>query len=126
MLRRIDRLGELGTNIITFSGGEPTLHPELDLLIQRVRSLGALCTLITNGYLLTPDRIRQLNSAGLDYLQISIDNVNPDETSKKSLKVLDRKLEWLAAHAEFTVTVNSVSGQPGPQSPGCPHDPPPC
>src|SRR5438270_13735936 len=56
MLRRIDKLGELGTSIITFSGGEPTLHPELDLLIQRVRQRGAIATLITNGYLLTPGR----------------------------------------------------------------------
>ena len=110
MLRRIDRLSELGTSIITFSGGEPTLHPDLDLLIARVRSTGAICTLITNGYLLTPDRIRALNRAGLDYLQISIDNVTPDEISKKSLKVLDRKLQWLAEHAEFDVTINSVLG----------------
>jgi MoaA/NifB/PqqE/SkfB family radical SAM enzyme len=110
MLRRIDRLAELGTAIITFSGGEPTLHPDLDELIRRVRSKGAICTLITNGYFLTPDRIRALNRAGLDYLQISIDNVNPDEVSKKSLKVLDRKLQWLAKHAEFDVTINSVLG----------------
>jgi MoaA/NifB/PqqE/SkfB family radical SAM enzyme len=110
MLRRIDRLAELGTAIITFSGGEPTLHPDLDELIRRVRSKGAICTLITNGYFLTPDRIRALNRAGLDYLQISIDNVNPNEVSKKSLKVLDRKLQWLAKHAEFDVTINSVLG----------------
>lgn len=110
MLRRIDRLAELGTNIITFSGGEPTLHPDLDVMIQRVRSHGAICTLITNGYFLVPDRIRALNRAGLDYLQISIDNVNPDDVSMKSLKVLDRKLQWLAEHAEFDVTINSVFG----------------
>ena len=41
-------------------------------------------------YLLTSDRIGRLNRAGLDYLQISIDNVLPDEASKKSLRVLDR------------------------------------
>jgi MoaA/NifB/PqqE/SkfB family radical SAM enzyme len=110
MLRRIDKLSELGTSIITFSGGEPTLHPNLDELIRRARENGAICTLITNGYLLTPERIRQLNAAGLDYMQISIDNVRPDEVSKKSLKVLDRKLEWLAAHARFDVTINSVLG----------------
>ena len=110
MLERIDRLAQLGTTIITFSGGEPTLHPELDLLIRRVRSHDAICTLITNGYFLTPDRIRTLNRAGLDYLQISIDNVNPDTVSKKSLKVLDRKLQWLAEYAEFDVTINSVLG----------------
>ena len=42
--------------------------------------------LITNGYLLSPKRIEGLNRAGLDYLQISIDNIEPDEVSKKSLK----------------------------------------
>lgn len=110
MLRRVDKLAELGTGIVTFSGGEPTLHPDLDSLIRRVRDNGALATLITNGYLLTPERIRGLNEAGLDYLQISIDNIQPDDVSKKSLKVLDRKLQWLAEHAEFAVTINSVLG----------------
>lgn len=110
MLRRIDRLGELGTTIITLSGGEPLLHPQCDDIVRRIRAVGAMATLITNGYLLTPDRIRALNAAGLDYLQISIDNVQPDDASKKSLKVLDRKLEWLAEHAGFAVTVNTVLG----------------
>jgi MoaA/NifB/PqqE/SkfB family radical SAM enzyme len=110
MLRRIDRLHELGTTIITFSGGEPLLHPDLDDLIGRIRSHGLIATLITNGYLLTRDRIQRLNRAGLDSLQISIDNVMPDEVSKKSLKVLDKKLQWLAEYAEFNVNINSVVG----------------
>src|SRR5438132_4916010 len=110
MLRRIDKLAELGTSIITFSGGEPTLHPDLDELISRVRERDAIATIITNGYLLTPDRIKRLNRAGLDQLQISIDNVQPDEVSKKSLKVLDKKLQMLAQHAEFGVNINSVLG----------------
>ena len=90
----------MGTAIITFSGGEPTLHPDLDLLIRTgAENVRRSRLLITNGYLLTPERIKCLNRAGLDYLQISIDNVQPDDVSKKSLKVLDRKLEWLAEHA---------------------------
>jgi MoaA/NifB/PqqE/SkfB family radical SAM enzyme len=111
MLRRVDRLGELGTSVITLSGGEPLLHPDLDAIISRIRFTGAMATLITNGYLLTPARIQALNRSGLDYLQISIDNVQPDDVSKKSLKVLDRKLQWLAEHAEFAVTINSVLGE---------------
>ena len=110
MLRRIDRLAELGTSVITISGGEPLLHPELDKIIRRIRNRGCIATLITNGYLLTPDRIKRLNRAGLDHLQISVDNVHPDEVSKKSLKVLDRKLRWLAKNAEFQVNINSVIG----------------
>jgi MoaA/NifB/PqqE/SkfB family radical SAM enzyme len=110
MLRRVDRLVELGTTVITISGGEPMLHPELDQIIRRIRGRGSMATLITNGYLLTPDRIKLLNRAGLDHLQISIDNAVPDEVSKKSLKVLDKKLQWLAEYAEFEVNINSVIG----------------
>jgi len=93
MSRRIDKLGSLGTAVVTISGGEPLMHPELDDVIRRIRANGMIAGLITNGY-----------------LQISIDNVNPDEVSKKSLKVLDRKLQLLAEHADFHVNINSVVG----------------
>jgi MoaA/NifB/PqqE/SkfB family radical SAM enzyme len=69
-----------------------------------------VATLISNGYYLSQERIDRLNRAGLDHLQISIDNVEPDETSMKSLRLLEPKLQWLAAQATFTVTINSVVG----------------
>src|SRR5580704_17111405 len=84
MFRRIDRLGAIRTGIITISGGEPLLHPELDAIIKRIRTNGIIAGMITNGYLLTATRIDGLNRAGLEYLQISIDNVMPDDVSKKS------------------------------------------
>jgi MoaA/NifB/PqqE/SkfB family radical SAM enzyme len=110
MLERVDLLGKLGTGIVTISGGEPLLHPELDRIITRIRATGAITGMITNGYLLVPERIEQLNAAGLDHMQISIDNVQPDDVSKKSLKVLDKKLQFLAKHALFHVNINSVVG----------------
>src|SRR5450759_5207554 len=85
MYPRLDHLASLGTTVITAG-------------------------MITNCYLLTADRIQRLNRAGLEHLQISIDNVMPDDVSKKSLKVLDRKLLLLAEHAEFHVNINSVVG----------------
>jgi MoaA/NifB/PqqE/SkfB family radical SAM enzyme len=110
MRSRIDHLARLRTSIVTLSGGEPTLHPEADDIISHIRKRGMIAGMITNGYLLTADRIRRLNRAGLDHLQISIDNVMPDDISKKSLKVLDKKLQLLAEHAEFGVNINSVVG----------------
>jgi len=110
MYRRIDKLGSLGTAVVTISGGEPLMHPELDDVIRRIRANGMIAGLITNGYLLVAERIQRLNRAGLEWLQISIDNVNPDEVSKKSLKVLDKKLQLLAEHADFHVNINSVVG----------------
>src|SRR5208337_3793404 len=112
MCNRVDLLAKLGTTIITISGGEPLLHPHLEEIVRRIRRHGILAGLITNGYLLTPQRIEHLNRAGLDHLQISIDNVHPDEVSKKSLKVLDRKLQMLSRYAIFQVNINSVFGSP--------------
>ena len=110
MKRRIDKLGEFGTSIITVSGGEPMMHPQLDDIIRLIRSTGAIAGLISNGYYFTPDRIKRLNAAGLDALQISIDNVQPDEVSRKSLRVLDKKLRYLSEHADFHININSVIG----------------
>ena len=78
--------------------------------IARIRHHKMLACMITNGYLLTQERIQKLNEAGLEYMQISIDNVNPDDVSKKSLRLLDKKLQWLSEFAEFKVNINSVIG----------------
>lgn len=108
--RRIDLLAGLGASIVTISGGEPMLHPQIYEVFAHIRSRGMIAGLISNGYFMTRDRIEKLNAAGLEYLQISIDNVTPDEVSQKSLKVLDRYLRYLSEYAEFHVSINSVIG----------------
>jgi MoaA/NifB/PqqE/SkfB family radical SAM enzyme len=110
MFERLDKLAELRTTAIIISGGEPLMHPEIEQIIARIRHHGMLACLITNGYLLTQERIKKLNDAGLEYMQISIDNVQPDDVSMKSLKVLDKKLRWLSELAQFRVNINSVIG----------------
>jgi MoaA/NifB/PqqE/SkfB family radical SAM enzyme len=107
---RLDKLADLGTSIVTISGGEPMMHPELDEIIHHIRVRGMIAGLISNGYYFTPERIKRLNKAGLEYLQISIDNVEPDEVSRKSLRVLDKKLCHLSEYADFHVNINSVIG----------------
>ena len=106
MQKRLDKLAALGTTAIIISGGEPLMHPDIEKIIARIRRHKMLACMITNGYLLTQDKIKALNKAGLEYMQISIDNVQPDDVSKKSLKVLDKKLQWLSELAEFKVNIN--------------------
>jgi len=107
---RIDRLAALRTAAVTFTGGEPLLHPELDQVIRVARRHGMLVTLITNGFRLSRPWIERLNAAGLQGMQISIDNLRPDEVSMKSLVSVERKLALLAKHAKFKVNCNSVLG----------------
>jgi MoaA/NifB/PqqE/SkfB family radical SAM enzyme len=108
--KRLDILADMGTSVITISGGEPLMHPEIEEVIRHTRKRGMIAGMITNGFLLSKERIAKLNEAGLEHLQISIDNVTPDEVSKKSLKTLDSRLEWLAEFAVFQVNINSVLG----------------
>ena len=110
MKKRLDALADMGTSIVTISGGEPLMHPELDEVIRHMRRRGMIAGLITNGFYLNKERIERLNDAGLEHLQISIDNVVPDEVSKKSLKTLDGRLVMLSQHAVFQVNINSVLG----------------
>jgi MoaA/NifB/PqqE/SkfB family radical SAM enzyme len=117
MKKRLDILADMGTSIITISGGEPLMHPDLDEVIRHMRRRGVIAGLITNGFYLNKERIERLNDAGLEHLQISIDNVVPDEVSKKSLKTLDGRLVMLSQYAEFQVNINSVLGS-GVKDPG--------
>src|SRR5207302_156081 len=110
MKKRLDILARMGTSIITISGGEPLMHPELDQVIGHIRRRGMIAGMITNGFLLDRKIIEKLNAAGLEHLQISIDNTTPDEVSLKSLKTLDIRLQWLAEYAVFQVNINSVLG----------------
>ena len=72
-----------------------------------------IVTTITNGFRLNRDWIERLNAADLQGMQISIDNLEPDAISMKSLASVKGKLALLAEHARFKVNVNSVLGVTG-------------
>lgn len=110
MLARIDRLAGLRTASVTLTGGEPLLHPQLDEIVRAARGHGMIVTTITNGFRLTRAWIERLNEAGLQGMQISIDNLEPDDVSMKSLASVRGKLALLERHARFKVNVNSVLG----------------
>ena len=112
--QRIDHLARLRAVFVTLTGGESLLHPEADAVVAHVRARGLTPLLNTNGYLLTVDWIERLNRAGLYGLQISVDNVQPNAVSKKSLKTLLPKLQLLARHARFRVRINCVLGSSPP------------
>ena len=110
ILARVDALAALGTQIVTLTGGEPLTHPGHDDIIRRIRHHGMVATTITNGFLLTVEKVTGMNAAGLQEMQISIDGVKPDEISKKTLKSLAGRLKLLSEHAQFHVNINSVLG----------------
>lgn len=109
--RRVDRLDALGVLVYDLLGGEPLLHPELPALVAHIkgkRGGSNLATVITNGFLLDEEKTRALNAAGLDFMQVSVDSLEPTPRSDKSLKSLLPRLRMLAREARFTVEIQTV------------------
>src|SRR5919206_438665 len=50
MRRRLDKLADLGTSVVTISGGEPMMHPQIYELVAHIRQRGMIAGLITNGF----------------------------------------------------------------------------
>ena len=114
---RAKKLKELGAFSICLTGGEPTLHPDLPELIRYCRhDLKFLKTvMITNGFFLNEKWITDLNEAGLQDMQISIDGVKPNDTTVKVLDSLRKRLGYLKEFAKFNVVVSGVVGSCPPQ-----------
>lgn len=115
--QRLKKLKDLGSFSVCFTGGEPTLHPDLAELIRYARhDLKFLkVAMITNGYKLTKELIETLNAAGLQDMQISIDGVKPNDMTVKVLDALRKRLKLLAEHATFNVVVSGVVGSCPPE-----------
>jgi pyrroloquinoline quinone biosynthesis protein E len=71
-LRVLEEAAELGVLQVAFSGGEPTVRRDLEDLIARAARLGLYSNLITAGVLLDEARLNALIEAGLDHLQLSV------------------------------------------------------
>ena len=83
---------------INFAGGEPMLYPKLDELIRYTYSLGISVSIVTNGSLLTPERIHSWNGL-VSCIGISIDslcentNIQIGRCYRGSVKTME---DWLA------------------------------
>ncbi|MBV8540874.1 MAG: pyrroloquinoline quinone biosynthesis protein PqqE [Pseudonocardiales bacterium] len=101
----------LGVLQVHLTGGEPLTRPDLTPLVARARDLGFYVSLVTSGVGLDERRTSELAHAGLDHVQLSMqdaDRMAADETA--GARVFDRKMA--AAHAvtalELPLTINVV------------------
>jgi pyrroloquinoline quinone biosynthesis protein E len=111
-LRVLEEAAELGVLQVSFSGGEPTLRRDLEDLLARAASLGLYSNLITAGVLLDEARLHALVEAGLDHLQLSVQDANPGNADRigayrdghaKKLRVAS-----LVRAAGLPLTINAV------------------
>jgi radical SAM protein with 4Fe4S-binding SPASM domain len=73
VFRVIQRLGEAGVSVLTFSGGEPLVRSDLFDAVAHADAAGILCTLASNGTLMTKHVVQQLKTAGIRRVEVGLD-----------------------------------------------------
>ena len=109
--RLVGLLVRLGVREVKFTGGEPTVRPELVDIVRRVRALDAALDLsiTTNGYLL--DRLASpLREAGLDRVTVSCDSLLRHRFAEMTRRdALERVLTGLRAAIDAGLTPVKVN-----------------
>ena len=76
-LNLVDQMGHMHIPMMAISGGEPTLSSDLVPVIRRATQYEMHLSLATNGTTITRQRAAELRDAGLRYVEISLDSVDP-------------------------------------------------
>ncbi|WP_042300838.1 pyrroloquinoline quinone biosynthesis protein PqqE [Paraburkholderia kururiensis] len=101
----------LGAAQLGFSGGEPLLRDDLEVLVAEARKLGFYTNLITSGIGLTEKRIGDLKAAGLDHIQLSFQDstqeLNDFLSSTRTFELKRRVASLIKAHG-FPMVLNCV------------------
>src|SRR5207247_4542519 len=91
----VDHIRKLGVMRLGLQGGEPLKHPDIVEVVRYAKSLGfRKVSMSTNGLLLNRQLLADLEGAGLDELQISVDRMTPIASTRKSMKSIVHKLDW--------------------------------
>jgi len=109
--RAIREASELGVLQLALTGGEPLVRKDVEELSRVSREVGIYSSLITAGTPFTRKRAEALKEAGLDHVQVSIQDSDPIESDRiAGTKAYSKKIEAarLARELDFPLTVNVV------------------
>jgi pyrroloquinoline quinone biosynthesis protein E len=108
VFREAEDLGVVGLNL---TGGEPILRRDLEALIAGARKLDLYTNLITSGIPLARERLARFREAGLDNVQVSVQDVSAKTSDRiAGLHSFEKKLEVCAWVKELgmPLTLNVV------------------
>jgi pyrroloquinoline quinone biosynthesis protein E len=102
---------ELGATQLGFSGGEPLMRDDLEVLVAEARRLGYYSNLITSGVGLNEPRIAALKEGGLDHIQVSFqDSTREMNDFLSSTRTFDlkRRIAKLVKQYDYPMVLNVV------------------
>jgi MoaA/NifB/PqqE/SkfB family radical SAM enzyme len=97
----LDKVAAEGCRFVNFTGGEPTLRRDLEDIVGSASRVGMWTSVVSNGSLLSRERLLALKAAGLDNLLLSVDSADASAHDAHRgipglhAKVLER-LRWIS------------------------------
>jgi MoaA/NifB/PqqE/SkfB family radical SAM enzyme len=76
VLAIIDQMTELEVPYVSFSGGEPMVHPHFFAMVERFCAGGGQLKIETNGHYLTPENCARMRDLGVKAVQVSLDGAS--------------------------------------------------
>lgn len=106
----LEDAGSLGVERVAILGGEPLIRKDLALLIQKAVDCGLDPDVVTNGMLLTDDRLRELVDAGIKHFTVSIDGLRHGHNLMRGRDNFEATLETIQrlGRSGLGVKVNTV------------------
>lgn len=105
----------LGIDKVKFTGGEPTLRPDLEDIVLVFRRAGFTeLSLTSNGFLLDPERLVRLHRSGLNRINVSLGSLRPEAYSQicgvegDSLSRVLRNLRYASRLFAKSTKVNAI------------------
>jgi pyrroloquinoline quinone biosynthesis protein E len=93
-LRTMREAEDLGVVQVNLTGGEPLLRDDLERIVEAARVLDLYTNLITSGIPLARERLERLRAAGLDNVQVSVQDVAAESSDRiAGLASFEKKLE---------------------------------
>lgn len=110
--RVLDQAAEMGVLQVHFSGGEPMARRDLEELVAHASRAGLYTNLITSGVLLDDARADALVEAGIDHVQISIQDIDDAPGDRiagyEGAQRLKREAAARVGQRNLPLTVNAV------------------
>jgi molybdenum cofactor biosynthesis enzyme MoaA len=97
-------------NSITFSGGEALLHPQLEHFIEETAQHATKITVVTNGLLLTEQKLKSLLAAGVSKIRLGVDSIvkdssRPSTGEKRAHSIHDAIGLLLSSKVQFELNI---------------------
>lgn len=112
--RIIDEASEMGVYSIAYNGGEPLLHNDIEKIIAYSNEKKVLPILMTNGLLL-PQKWDSLGAAGLKYIMISFDSLDPDVfklqrgvSLQKTMEGINAALKMREKYGDMVIHITAI------------------